>query len=86
MTKYKLPKYKCNKIQLQQTTNGTKYKYNKMQKYKNSKIQILGVLIENQCIWVGGGINWEWNQLTPTGSWGLRLSLAKWPIKAWKEL
>ena len=46
-TKYKLPKYKFNKIQMEQNTNATKYKWNKIQikqnakipKYKHSKIQ-----------------------------------------------
>ena len=56
-TKYKLPEYICNKIQMQQNTNGqntnrTKYK---IPKYKQDKIQILGVPIENQCV-KGGGL------------------------------
>ena len=40
-------KYKSNKIQIEQNAN--------IQKYKNSKIQILGVPIENQCVKGGGG-------------------------------
>ena len=46
---------------MQQNTNGTKYKENKIQKYQNTKTpkykrnSILGVPIENQCI-KGGGL------------------------------
>ena len=51
--KIKLPQYKCNKIQMQQNTNGTKskklskYKHNKIQKYKIqiTKIQIAKIQI-----------------------------------------
>ena len=45
-------KYKCNKIQMGQNANRTKYK---IPKYKHDKIQILGVPIENQCV-KGGGL------------------------------
>ena len=68
MPKYKHDKIQKNKIQIakiqmQQKTNATKYKWDKIQieqnakilKYKNSKIQILGVLIENQR-YKGGGL------------------------------
>ena len=46
-TENKLPKYKCNKIQLQYNTNGTKYKQNKMLKYQNTNHHIVDLLPYN---------------------------------------